>query len=96
MNKAGKLIRISDTLSIFILENEEGEYITEQGVIRFKNLRENLQVSAEQVGNCVIDEQGVISIMDESNTPWVHFPAVWLNTDQMKLISLVEKGLIKF
>lgn len=96
MNQSGKLIRISGDLSMYILENEDGSYITQEGVIRYKNIGANFNIHFIQEHNCTIDEKGMVQILDEVGNSMMHFPAVWLNTDEMKVMGLVEKGLLKF
>ena len=96
MTSAGKLIRISENLSIYILENEDGSYLTTEGVIRYRNIGSNFEQKFEQEHNCNLDVDGMLSILDEIGNAMMHFPAIWLDTDQMKLVRLAEKGLIKF
>lgn len=96
MKNAGKLIRISETLSMYILENEDGSYITPEGVIRYRNIGSDFEYKFEQVHNCSIDSRGLLSILDEVGKAMMHFPAVWLDTDQMKIHNLVQKGLLQF
>jgi len=81
---------------MYILENEDGSYITQEGVIRYKNIGTNFNIHFIQEHNCAIDEKGMINILDELSKPMMHFPAAWLDTDQMKIRGLVEKGLLKF
>lgn len=96
MKQSGKLIRISDNLSMYILENEDGSYISPEGTIRYKNIGNNFDIHFIQEHNCTIDEKGMVQILDEVGKSMMYFPAMWLDTDQMKVMGLVEKGLLKF
>jgi len=96
MKQSGKLLRISDNLSMYILENEDESYISPEGIIRYKNIGTNFNTHFIQEHNCVIDEKGIVNILDEVGKSMMYFPAIWLDTDQMKIMGLVEKGLLKF
>lgn len=96
MKQSGKLIRISENLSMYILENEDGSYISQDGIIRYKNIGTNFNIHFIQEHNCHIDEKGMVQILDEVGKSMMFFPAIWLDTDQMKVMGLVEKGLLKF
>lgn len=96
MKQSGKLIRISDNLSMYILENEDGSYVSQEGIIRYKNIGANFNIHFIQEHNCSIDEKGMVNILDEVGNAMMHFPAMWLNTDEMKVMGLVDKGLLKF
>ena len=88
--KAGKLLRISEERSIYIIENEDGSLINEAGVMKYRNIGVGFaieQISEDQV---TVDEQGIAGVGGI-----FHFPVVWLDTDPMCLMNLVNKGIIK-
>lgn len=91
----GKLLRITDDWSVYVLENEDGSYLTEEGVIRYKNVGESFDYRITHESYVLVDEKGVLFVLDAVGKSKFHFPAIWLNTDQMRVDGLVRDGVIK-
>lgn len=92
--KSGKLLKISNERSIYIIENEDGSYINEEMLIRYRNIGANFEKALINESYCSI-EGGMVNVLDATLKPKFHFPLIWLDTDRMKLQSLIEKEYIK-
>lgn len=86
--KAGKLLRISEERSIYIIENEDGSLINEAGIMRYRNIGA-FAIEVVNEDHVTVDEKGIADVGG------FHFPISWLDTDRMKLMDLVNKGIIK-
>lgn len=93
MNR-GKSLRITDDWSVYVLENEDGSYLTQEGVIRYKNVGASFDYRVTHESYVAVGEKGVLSVLDASGKSKFHFPAVWLDTDQMRTMGLVRDGII--
>jgi hypothetical protein len=91
----GKLLRITDDWSVYVLENEDGSYLNTEGVIRYKNVGKDFDYRVTHESYVAVDEKGVLSVLDASGKSKFHFPLDWLDTDGMKIRGLVEDGIIK-
>jgi hypothetical protein len=83
----GKLIKLKEDYSIYILEAETGDYIT-NNTIRYKNLGKGYNKSKVEENQVVI-ENNILFILEE-NKPIISFPVIWLDTTQMKFLELQE------
>lgn len=92
---SGKMLRISENRSIYILEDEFGNYISNEMEISYKNVGKDYDVHFIQTHPIRINEKNMIEILDNVGNPMFFFPSIWLNTDQMKIMSLIEKGLLQ-
>lgn len=92
--KSGKLLKISNERSIYIIQNEDESYITQDMLIRYRNIGENFKKALINESYCSL-ENGMINVLDATSKPKFHFPLIWLDTDAMKLQSLIEKEYIK-
>ena len=88
--KAGKLLRISDDRSIYIIENEDGSLISPEGIMRYRNIGAGFAIEVINQDQVMVDEKGMADVGGI-----FHFPVQWLNTDGMSIQRLVEKGLLK-
>ena len=88
--KAGKLLRISDERSIYIIENEDGSLISPEGIMRYRNIGAGFAI--EQIAEDVVtvDEKGSVDVGGI-----FHFPVMWLDSDRMAINRLVEIGFLK-
>jgi hypothetical protein len=90
----GKLLRITDDWSVYVLENEDGLYLNEYGIIRYKNVGKSFDYRITHESNASVNEEGMLFVFDMTGKPKFHFPAVWLNTSQMRTMGLVRDGII--
>ena len=88
--KAGKLLRISDEQSIYIIENEDGSLINESGKMRYRNIGAGFAINVINEDQVTVDEKGIADIGN-----LFRFPVMWLDTDGMSIQRLVEKGILK-
>jgi len=94
MNTHGKLLRINSDRSIFIVENEDGSYISEEGEIKYKNIGKNFDMRLVNSAFVNIDSKGMVNVLDAVGNSVFFFPGIWLDTNQMKILGLVESGLL--
>jgi len=92
--KSGKLLKISNERSIYIIQNEDESYINNEMLIRYRNIGDNFEKVIVNESYCSI-EQGIVSVLDVTSKPKFHFPLIWLDTNAMMLQSLIEKEYIK-
>lgn len=92
--KSGKLLKISNERSIYIIQNEDESYITQDMLIRYRNIGENFDKVFINESYCSI-EQGMVNVLDNVGNPKFHFPLIWLDTNAMMLQSLIKKEYIK-
>jgi hypothetical protein len=92
---SGKLLKISDERSIYILENEDGSYINKQELIRYRNIGASFEIAQIEEAFTMIDPNQTIHILDNSGKSKFHFPLVWLDTITMKVIELQELGILQ-
>ena len=92
---SGKLLKISDERSIFIIQNEDSSYITKEGVISYRNIGESFEVKMLNESYTNIDSKGNLHVLDASGNSKFYFPIIWLDTNTMKLIELQNDGIIK-
>lgn len=96
MKQSGKLLRISEDRSIFILENKDGSYIDEKGIIRYRNLGEDFENKIMEESYVYIDkDKGMVNVLNGVGKTKFFFPMNWLDTDFMKYMRLVESGKLK-
>ena len=96
MKKSGKLLKITDDRSIYIIQNEDGSYIDSEYQIRYRNLGESFEMKLIQESYVSIDqEKGMVNVLDGVGKSKFHFPLIWLDTDYMKYVRLVESGKLK-
>lgn len=93
--KSGKLLKISDERSIFIIQNEDGSYISTEMQINYRNIGTNFDHRLTQDAFVNITDKGIVEVLDAAGKAKFHFPAVWLDTNYMKFIELQESGLLK-
>jgi len=92
----GKMLMLNPERYIYILENEQEEYITENEntlSMRYRNygIMYNHNVIEEAF---VMIKNNMIEVLDDVGNTKFYFPLDWLNTDQMKMQNLIDKGLI--
>lgn len=92
---SGKLLKISEERSVFILQNEDGEYLTKEGVIKYRNIGESFELKMINESHTAIDPKGQIHVLDQSGNSKFHFPVIWLDTNTMKLIELQQSNIIQ-
>lgn len=92
--KSGKLLHISDSRSIYLHEFGEGEYISPDMEIAYRNVGKDYNLSFVQEDPVALSS-GQISVLDATGKTKFHFPEAWLDTDYMKLQGLIEKGLVR-
>jgi hypothetical protein len=93
---SGKLLRITDDRSIYIHENEDGSYIDEQAIIKYRNIGASFELAQVMEAYTMVDPNQSVHILDDAGKSKFHFPAIWLDTQMMKILELQESGLIKF
>ena len=94
--KSGKLLRISDERSIYIHENEDdGSYINKQEIIRYRNIGASFEIAQVNEAYVMVDANQSIHILDDAGKSKFHFPAIWLDTNMMKILELQELGLLQ-
>lgn len=92
--KSGKLLKISNERSIYIIQNEDESYITQDMLIRYRNIGEKYEKALIVESICYI-EDGMLHITNNVGNSIIQFPIVWLDTDRMMLQSLIDKEYIK-
>lgn len=92
---SGKLLKITDERYIFIIENEEGEYVSKDMQIRYRNIGSNYEIAIINESPVRLNSKGNVEVLDAVGNPKFNFPAVWLDTDKMKILGLAEKGILK-
>ena len=91
----GKMLRISDQRSIFIIANEDGTLISDTMEINYRNIGENFDIKFPVNSFVEVDPQGMLHVLDAVGKPKFHFPEIWLDTQYMILLDLHEKGIIQ-
>jgi hypothetical protein len=87
----GKLLRITDERSVYILENEDGSYVSETGLIRYRNIGPSFDTRMIQESYTDFDiKTQSLHVLDEAGKSKWHIPAVWLDTLSMKILELQE------
>lgn len=92
---SGKLLKISEERSIYIIENVDGSYIDNESIIHYRNIGKTFEIAQINTSFTQNDGQSIY-ILDEAGNSKFHFPIIWLDTNMMKLIELQEQGLIQF
>jgi len=92
--KSGKLLRISEDRSIFIIQNEDGSFITQDGLINYRNLGSNFNPRIIQDSYTSISN-GMVDVLDIAGKAKFHFPEIWLNTTAGMVHELVDKGVLQ-
>ena len=93
---SGKLLRISDERSVYILQNEDGSYVSEQGLIRYRNIGASFDKSFINESFVDVDtKKQVLHVLDEAGKSKWFIPLVWLDTITMKILELQEMGILK-
>lgn len=92
---SGKLLRISDERSIFIIQNEDESYINKDNLIRYRNIGPTFELVIINESYTNLDSTQQLHILDNSGNSKFHFPVIWLDTTHMKLIALQEEGILK-
>jgi hypothetical protein len=92
---SGKLLKISDERSIFIIQNEDDSYIAKDNTISYKNIGESFDIRIINESYVNIDAKNNAHVLDASGNSKFHFPLMWLDTLSMKLYELQDSGLIK-
>lgn len=93
--KSGKLLRISEERSIYIIQNADESYIDENTIIKYRNVGNSFDIHQINESYVSFDDKGNIHVLDNVGNSKFYFPNVWLYTDEMKIMELIEKGLIK-
>lgn len=92
--KHGKMLKISDERTIFIIENEDGSYISPEMEIKYRNIGESFDTRFIQESFCAI-EGNMVNVLDAVGNTKFHFPAIWLDTTAMQIETLIQKGILK-
>ena len=87
---SGKLLRISNERSIYILQNDDESYISKDNVIRYRNIGEGFEIKMINESHTNVDPKGLIHVLDQAGNSKFHFPAIWLDTNTMKIIELQQ------
>ena len=87
--KAGKLLRITDERSIYIIENEDGSLMSPEGIMRYRNIGA-FAIEVINEDQVTVDEKGSADVGG-----MFHFPVMWLDSDRMAINRLVEIGFLK-
>lgn len=96
MKQSGKLLKITEDRSIYILQNEDGSYIDSDYQIRYRNLGESFEMKLVQESYVNVDqEKGTVNVLDAAGKSKFHLPMIWLDTDYMKYVRLIESGKLK-
>jgi hypothetical protein len=93
--KSGKLLRISDDRSIYIIENDDDSYITNDKLISYRNIGKSFDIAVVEKAYVDVGVDQQVHVLDAVGNSKFHFPMIWLNTNMMKLYELQEMGLIK-
>lgn len=75
---SSKYLKIEDDWSIYVLENENGTYISNNNTIRYKNVGKSFDIRIT-FEDFISIEQGVIKVLNAVGNPKFHFPLIWLN-----------------
>lgn len=92
---SGKLLKISDDLSVFIFQNEDSSYFTTDNVIRYRNIGKSYDIKQILDDNIFIDSDNMLHVMNEGGDDKFYFPAALLDTNFMKLLELKADGLLQ-
>jgi hypothetical protein len=93
--KSGKLLKISDERSIYIIQNEDESYIDKNNSIRYRNIGVSFDIHQINDSFVNIDNKGNMHVLDAVGNSKFYFPSVWLDTDMMAVYELQEKGIIQ-
>jgi len=93
MKESGKLLRISDQRSIYIIMNDDGSYVKDN-IIRYLNIGANFEKKIINESNFYIDN-GMLHVVDAVGNSKFHFPAIWIDTISMKIFELQELGILQ-
>lgn len=94
--KSGKLLKLSDERSVYIIQNEDESYIDKDDVIRYRNIGEAYNQSLIEEGHIRVTDQGIVEVVGETGKSIWFFPLIWLDTDRMRVEGIVRDGLIQF
>lgn len=92
--KAGKLLKISDQRSIYIIQNEDESYIDKDFFIKYRNIGPSFEIKMIEEAK-IEREKGMILVLDTQGKPKFHFPEVWLDVDYMRIHELAENGKLQ-
>jgi hypothetical protein len=93
--REGKMLRITNELTVFIVANKDGSLIDGKNRIRYRTLGKGLNQSTINQSSVRVVNESIIEVLDNKQKPMFGFPLLWLDTDAMKIQGLVEKGLLK-
>jgi hypothetical protein len=93
--KEGKMLRLADDLTIFIIANEDGLLISKENQMRYRMLGGGCDKSTITQSDVRVVKESKVEVLDNNQKPMFWFPLLWLDTDGMKIQGLVEKGLLK-
>ena len=93
--KSGKLLKLSDDRSVYIIQNEDDSYIDADDVIRYRNIGSAYNQSLIEERHIRITDKGMIEVVGETGKSIWFFPLAWLDTDRMRVEGIVRDGLIK-
>ncbi|MFA5934996.1 MAG: hypothetical protein WC827_03875 [Candidatus Paceibacterota bacterium] len=75
---SGKYLKITDDWSIYVLENENGTYISNEGIIKYKNIGKDFDIRIT-FEDFITIEQGVVKVLNAVGNPKFHFPLAWIS-----------------
>ena len=93
--KSGKLLKLADDRSVYIIQNEDDSYIDKDDVIRYRNIGGAYNQSLIEERHIRITDKGTIEVVGETGKSIWFFPLAWLDTDRMRVEGIVRDGLIK-
>jgi hypothetical protein len=91
---SGKLIKLNDSRSIYLLYNNDNDsYFFDDNIIKFRNIGKDFDVAIVNENYYQI-KNDTLHVLDAASNPIFYFPIIWLNQIQMKINELFELGIL--
>jgi len=93
MGKLGKLLRIDKDRSVYIIADEQGNFISENNLIRYRDI-------GSQWDQKIVNERpvkitdGKVKVLSPQGKPDFYFPIIWLDTSFGRIAELQKEGAI--
>lgn len=96
MGKIGKLIKIEDDRSVYIIADDKDQFIRKDSTIHYKNVGKDFNLAVLHENNVRILNKGEkIEVLNKNGKTDFFFPGAWLDTTNGKIMELQEKGLLQ-
>ena len=92
--KSGKLIRLSDDRSVYIIQDEDDSYIDKDDLIRYRNIGSAYNQSLVEERHTRVTDKGIVEVVGQTGKSIWFFPLIWLDTDRMRVEGIIRDGLV--